>query len=147
MHVLRVLVGVSIIAVTSLVAPHAVGQAGLQPEHFTAFAINTGNFSRPRSEVVDVLVLRWSTRAEKEGLAATFGDKGPRELLGALRDIPRMGFIRTPDNIVYSLRFAWTDVTEDTSRRVILATDRPLSLWGPMMRPVQLMSVRSEAQP
>jgi hypothetical protein len=62
-------------------------------------------------------------------------DEGPDRLLDVLRQLPRVGFIRTPDSLGYDLHFARRQPGEDGGERVVLATDRYISFWEAANRP------------
>jgi hypothetical protein len=62
-------------------------------------------------------------------VAAALADRGDDGLFDALRDSPRVGFIRTPDNLSYNIRFARSEQTT-YGRRIVLAVDRVLTFWS-----------------
>jgi hypothetical protein len=101
-------------------------------ESFTGFAINMN--SGPTTAVVDFTIERWSTDAEREQLLSVI--KGEREatranqvLLGILQAMPKAGYIRTPGSIGWELRYARQSPLDEGGRRIVVATDRPISLW------------------
>lgn len=104
-------------------------------EAFTALAVNMSNVGRPGSTTVDIVIERYSTPQETQRLLAIFKEKGPEALVDALRDTPRVGYIRTPDSLAYDLRWAEQVPGEDGGRRVILLTDRPIGFWEAANRP------------
>jgi hypothetical protein len=126
--------GMLAIALAGIMTTGAATQTGGLPEHLTAVAINMGSIGRLRSGIVDILVFRWATREELAGMVEALRDRGSDGLFDRLRDSPRVGFIRTPDNLSYNIRFAWTEPTSD-GRRIILATDRFLRFWDAMQSP------------
>src|SRR5687767_13131452 len=75
-------------------------------EVFTAVALSTGG---PRSNAVagqlDITIERWSTEAERQRLLSTLG-KGQTSMLESLRDLPRVGSIKTPGNLAWDLHYA-----------------------------------------
>ena len=103
------------------------------PEHFTGVAINTGTFEAPRSRTVDILVFSWTTDADTTRTAEIYAVAGAPALQQRLREEPRLGFIRTPDNVSYDIRFARQSVHAG-ARRIVIATDRPLRFWQRAMR-------------
>jgi hypothetical protein len=115
----------------ALAAPQTSGT----PERFTAFAINMGAPGPASTATVEMVVNRWSTDAERDRLLAILMEKGPDKLLDALRDIPRIGHIRTPDSLGYDLHFARRVPGEDGGERIVLATDRYISFWEARNRP------------
>lgn len=105
------------------------------PERYTARAVNMGSPVRWTSLTVEMVVNRWSSDAERNRLVSILLAKGPDKLLDALHDMPRVGYIRTPDSIGYDLRFARKTPSEDGGERVTLATDRYISFWEAVNRP------------
>ncbi len=113
-----------VIAGTSLQA----GQA--TPQRFSATAVNF-HAAPGVSKVtpVDINVKRWSTDAERKTLLDLFVEKGQNALLQALRDMPAVGNIRTPDSIAYDLRFAHRVANPGGGERISFVTDRPIGFW------------------
>ena len=96
------------------------------PEHFTANAVdmNTGWTGR-----IEISINRWSTGAERETLTTALFKEGSDELLDKLRDMRAVGRIYTSGSIGYELRFAEQVKLPEGGRRIVLATDRPMSFW------------------
>jgi hypothetical protein len=105
------------------------------PERFTALAVNMEGFWLTRTGPVEIVVSHWSSESEQSRLTQILLDKGSDALLDALRDTPRVGYIRTPNSIGYDLHFARALPGEDGGRRVILATDRPITFWEARNQP------------
>jgi hypothetical protein len=80
-------------------------------------------------------VTRWSTEAERGLLARTLLSKGAGDLLDVLRDQKSVGTIRTPDSLAYDLRYAHQEPADEGGRRIVLATDRPISFWEARNQP------------
>ena len=106
-----------------------------QPERFTANAVNISNVGRTGATPLDLVLERWSTDSERDRLMEIFRSKGPDGLLDALRDLPRVGYLRTPDSLAYDLRYARQMPGEDGGRRIVLITDRPIGFWEARNRP------------
>lgn len=104
-------------------------------EKYTAFAVNMGTPGRAGTAVVDIGIERWSSDAERDRLMNTLIENGPDKLLDTLRDLPRAGYIRTPDSIGYDLHFAQKVPGEDGGEDLFLATDRPIGFWEARNRP------------
>ncbi|HEX5108251.1 MAG TPA: hypothetical protein VFV95_07385 [Vicinamibacterales bacterium] len=122
--------------VATAVMSGLAAQAQNKPERYLAHAVNLGNAPvRWTSLIVEMAVTRWSTDAERDRLTAILLDDGPNALLKALQDMPRAGYIRTPDSIGYDLRFARKYPGEDGGERVVLATDRYIGFWEATNRP------------
>ena len=105
-----------------------------KPYRFTAFAINMG--SGPKAGMVDIVIERLTTDAEREELIAAFIEGGQNMLLKALQKVkPRVGYIRTPNSLGYDLQYAYRFVNSDGTSRVIIGTDRPINFWEARNRP------------
>jgi hypothetical protein len=83
--------------------------------------------------VVQIVIERWSTVAEREQLVAlvsqsTDKEGGQNKLLKALEKItPRVGYIRTPNSLGWDLRYAYDFPQTDGSRKIVIATDKPVA--------------------
>jgi hypothetical protein len=111
-----------------------LAQTNQPPEEFTAVAVRSDNLGSGAGTVI-IRVERWSTEAERTRLANTLLQKGPQALLDALQDIRRVGNIRTPDSLGYDLRYAHQTREADGTRRIVIATDRPIGFWEATNRP------------
>jgi hypothetical protein len=106
------------------------------PLRLTANAVGTGGaLTGPVAGQLDITVTRWSTAGETERLIATLKQKGPEALLEAVRDARSVGRIGTPGNLAYDLRYASQEMLDDGMRRIVLITDRPMSIWETVNRP------------
>jgi hypothetical protein len=106
------------------------------PQEFTAVAVGTGGaLTRAVATQVDIRITRWSTTGETERLLTTLKEKGPAALLDVVRDAKSVGTIRTPGNLAYDLRYAQQELPGDGLRRIVLITDRPMSMWETVNRP------------
>jgi hypothetical protein len=103
-------------------------------EEFNATAIVNNEFGAGAGRVV-MRVTRWSTEAERGTLLRTLMKDGAESMLDVLRDQKSVGTIRTPDSLGYDLRYAHQEPGEDGGRRIVLATDRPISFWEARNQP------------
>ena len=117
-----------------LIGSWAMGQTAGVQEDFTATAIMNNNLGSAAGTVL-FSVTRWSTEQERLQLADTLIKKGPDALLEMLRENRSTGRIRTPDSLGYDLRFAQQTPTAEGGRRIVLATDRPISFWEATNQP------------
>jgi hypothetical protein len=110
------------------------GSAQMQtgPERFTALAVN---MDRGASGTVEIVVNRSSTEGERDRLIQTLLDKGPDKLLDVLKDMPRVGYIRTPESIGYDIHYARRSPLPEGGERVVLVTDRRIGFWEAANRP------------
>jgi hypothetical protein len=120
-------------AAALLPAPGLSGQN--QKESFTGFAINMNG--GPRTAVVDFSIERWTSDAERSSLLGIIAEhRDPTdELLRALQELPKVGYIRTPNTLAWDLRYAHQSALEDGGRRIVLATDRPIGFWEARNQP------------
>ena len=102
------------------------------PERYTANAIN---MNRGAAGPIDIVVNRWSTDKDRDRLMSVMMEKGPEKLLDALQDMPRMGYIKTPDSIGWDLHFARKMPGKDGGERVVLVTDRRIGFWEARNQP------------
>ena len=120
----------SVIAVIGLILGTFSSQPSAQtmgePEHFTTTAVDTNTGWTGR---IEISVNRWSTPSERETLTSALFKEGSDELLDKLRDMRPVGRIYTSGSIGYELRFAEEVKLPDGGRRIVLATDRPMSFW------------------
>ena len=104
-------------------------------EAFTAVALSGGGpRSNPVAAQIEIVIDRWSTEAERQRLLSAL-TKGQNETVKALRDLPRVGSIRTPGALAWDLHYAHQMRGEDGGRRIVLATDRPVSAWEAINQP------------
>jgi hypothetical protein len=105
------------------------------PERFTALAVNMSNVGRSGAGTIEIAVDRWSTDAERDRLLTTLMERGADKLLDVLRDMRRVGYIRSPNSLGYDLHYARRTPLPDGGERVVLATDRPVGFWEAVNRP------------
>jgi hypothetical protein len=116
-------------------APDAAStQTRGEKEEFNATAIVNNEFGSGAGRVL-MRVTRWSTEAERGLLTRTLLKGGPNELLDVLQDQKSVGTIRTPDSLGYDLRYAHQEPADEGGRRIVLATDRPISFWEARSQP------------
>jgi len=93
-----------------------------------AWAVNLNNGAR--TNTIDIVIERWSTPEEIEKLRGVLIEKGGSDLLSAMQKVrPRCGFTRTSNSLGWDLHFARETVLEDGTRKIVVATDRPISMW------------------
>ena len=125
---LRSSLSVAVLGLLLGLAPLAA-QTNIEPEEFSAFAVNMGALTSPGGASTANLVItvnRWSTQAEQDRIFALLKEKGPQAMLDALQDLKPVGTIRTTQSIGYDLRLAFQEQAQNGARRVIIATDRPI---------------------
>jgi hypothetical protein len=115
-----------------LISLAASAQTHNTPERFTALAVNT---ERGGSGTVEIVVNRSSTEGERDRLLQALMDNGPEKLLDVLQDMPRVGYIRTPESTGYDIHYARRAPLPDGGERVVLVTDRRIGFWEASSRP------------
>jgi len=127
-------ISLGLAAVLSASEPGDFSQTMGQKEEFNAVAIVNNEFGAGAGRVI-MRVERWSSEAERGTLIRTLMKDGPNALLDVLQDMKSVGTIRTPDSLGYDLRYAHQEPGEDGGRRIVLATDRPISFWEARNQP------------
>jgi hypothetical protein len=110
-------------------------QSNEEPEEFTTFAVNMGTHTVGTTATLIITVNRWSSQAERENLFTLLREKGMKGFLDAMQKLPRTGSLRTPQSVGYDLRLALQEPGKDGGRRVLIATDRPVSFYEATNRP------------
>jgi hypothetical protein len=130
----------AILATTALIAGMRCSAADPKPiEAYTAFAASLGT---GRAGLVNITLYRWSADEEREMLLSTLQEFGRDKLVDALQKIrPRVGFVRTANSMGWDLYYARDHRNPDGTRRVVLATDRPVT-FGEVSRNTRSMDYR-----
>ena len=133
---MRSLVVVLAVAMCLAVGPVAAQDAVKTPMTFTAFAVNLnqppslGGQRLPSTGVLQITLDRFSSSEERATLVAAFKEGGQNALLRALQQVnERVGFIRKSGSLGWDLRFAFREVNDDGTSRIIIATDRRIGFW------------------
>jgi hypothetical protein len=133
---MRSVVVVLAVAMCLAVGPVAAQDAVKTPMTFTAFAVNLnqppslGGQRLPSTGVLQITLDRFSSSEERATLVAAFKEGGQNALLRALQQVnERVGFIRKSGSLGWDLRFAFREVNEDGTSRIIIATDRRIGFW------------------
>ncbi len=107
------------------------------PLRLTAFAVDLNRPGIASTTTLDIVIERWSKDAELRRLQDVLVEKGGGgPLLSALQKIqPRAGFVRSTNSLGWDIQLARQIVHEDGSRRIVLASDRPMSFWEAAGRP------------
>lgn len=114
---------------------HGRAQTNAEPEEFTAFTVNLGRLATATTGQIIINITRWSSQDEQEAVLTALREKGQRGMLEAFRSTKRVGSIRSPHSIGYDLQLAYQQPAPDGRRRIIIATDRPVSFAEATNRP------------
>jgi hypothetical protein len=125
-----ILAGLCGTAIAAGISPRGTAaQTNGVKERYNAVAVNlNGGAAATGIQRVLISIDRWSTAAEREKLLALFVAKGPDKLLDALQDNKSVGSLRLPNTLAWDLRYAFETPLPEGGRRVVLATDRPISM-------------------
>jgi hypothetical protein len=110
----------------------AAAQTHGSPERFTALAVN---MNRGGTANVEFVVNRWSTEAERTRLLNVLLENGADKLLDALKDTPKVGYVRNVESIGWDLHYAHKVPLPEGGERIVLATDRPIGFWEARNQP------------
>jgi hypothetical protein len=122
-------------------ATRAVRADGKNVLHLTAFAVDLGSSptspvaAGARSGTLDIAIERWSTPEEVARIQAQLTEKGEEGLLDSVQKLKRVGYIRTPTSVGWPIHFAQQIPGAGGARRIVFATDRPMSFWEVVNRP------------
>ena len=137
---IRIDLAVGVCAVSILAAAFQTVSAQVPPVpiRMRAFAVNMTNVATGANGILEILVDRWSTTAERQDLISTMLDKGQDALLSRLQKAPVKGRIRLPNwqgpdpnnyRLGWDLRYTWHEPLPDGGERMLIATDRYMSFW------------------
>jgi hypothetical protein len=116
-----------LVAVAEALAEVRADDAALK---LRAFAVDMSGVGRANAGTIDIVVERWSTDEERKRLHGILVEKGGEALLNALEKVkPRTGYVRTSNSLGWDITFAHQIPLENGGRRILLATDRPMSFW------------------
>jgi hypothetical protein len=116
--------------------PATSGLRQTLPAHFTAFAVSPGGpLTSAVAGQLDITITRWSTEGETERFLAAL-KKGQDSLIEEFQDVEAVGRIQSPGTLGYDLRYASHEDLGDGLQRIVLATDRPMSFYETVNRPL-----------
>jgi hypothetical protein len=114
----------------ALAVPQAASAVAGEPEalRLTAFAVDLNN--RVRTNTLDIVVERWTTDEEVANFKAILVERGGDKLLSTLQKVkPRCGYVRTSTSLGWDVYFARETRLASGGRKIVLASDRPVSMW------------------
>ena len=113
---------------TTGVAPEARQDNNAGREEFTAILSNISNVGGAGITPLTIRIHRWTSDADDERLLGVLRDKGQSAFLDALLEGKAVGSIATPTSLKYDFFYARQSVTKDGSRRIMLISDRPMTV-------------------
>ncbi len=93
-------------------------------ETFTGFAVS---LQSGEAGVVEIVINRWSTDAERAMLEKVLKASGSQAAVEAMEQLPQVGYIRGNNTMGDAMFYARSTDLPDGTRRVVCATNRPLS--------------------
>lgn len=109
-----------------LAAPAAEGPKPIVV--YTAWALNM--LGGGGGTNVTIGIYRWSSDAEKIALTDVLKTEGNAQMVADLSQLPQVGYIYSQGTLAYRLFYAYESALPDGTRRVVLATNRPISFEG-----------------
>jgi hypothetical protein len=114
----------------ALAVPMAASAWAKEPALLRLRAFSVDLNDRARTNTLDIVIERWSTPEEISSLRAVMLEQGDDRLLSALQKTkPRCGYVRTSTNLGWDVYFARETPLPDGGRKIVLASDRPVSMW------------------
>ena len=101
-----------------------------------AFGVNLNSPARGSAATTyDINIERWSTPEEAARLKDILAEKGADALLETVQKLPRVGSIARTGHLGWDIRFAQQIAAAGGGRRIVIATDRPMSFWEASNQP------------
>jgi hypothetical protein len=119
-------------------APWLTRADDMRPEalRLNAVAVNLSGVGRPGPERLEIVIKGWSSDATRAKLLEALADGGSDKLLDTLQSIrPNVGYIRTTTSLGWHIQYAQESPLPEGGRRIVFATDRPMSFREASTRP------------
>jgi len=101
-----------------------------------AVAVNLSGVGRSGTQRLEIVIEGWSSDATRDKLIEALKEKGSDKLLDVLQSIrPRVGYIRTTTSLGWDIQYAQEYPLPEGGRRIVFATDRPMSFREASTRP------------
>jgi hypothetical protein len=99
------------------------------PLSLTAVAVNMSNVGRQGAQTLQITIERWTAPEELAKLREALVEKGSESLIRALQDVePRAGYLRSATGgLGWDIGYAAQSELPGGGRRIVIATDRPMS--------------------
>jgi hypothetical protein len=144
MRVRLPLAAVLVVSAALALMPTLVAEIPQPPILLRAFAVNMTNVAPGLNTVFEITIDRWSSMQQRQQLISTMVDKGNDALVEAVRKGPVNGRIRIPSwqgpdpqnyRLGWDLRYTWHEPLPDGGDRIVIGTDRLMSMWELNNRP------------
>jgi hypothetical protein len=126
--VIRLAVFIALICTPGVRFAAAQAQPKAVTEEFSAVYTNISNVGAVGAVPVTIRIRRWTGEDEHVSLMRALSKDGTEALLRDLQDAKSVGSIGTPQQLPYDLRYARQYPLDGGGRRIILMTDRPMSV-------------------
>ncbi|HWZ85433.1 MAG TPA: hypothetical protein VN032_04480 [Thermoanaerobaculia bacterium] len=110
----------------SLAVPAAEGPKPIAV--YTAWALNM--LGGGGGTNVTIGIYRWSSDAERIALTDVLKTEGNAQMVADLSQLPQVGYIYTQGTLAYALYYAYQTPLPDGGKRIVMATNRPLTFGG-----------------
>jgi hypothetical protein len=127
--VIRVACLIALICAAAVRFVPAQAQTKIVPEEFSAIYTNISNVGAVGALPITIRIRRWTGDDEHVSMMRTLSKDGTEALLRDLQDAKSVGSIGTPQTLAYDLRYARQYPLDGGGRRIILMTDRPMSVF------------------
>jgi len=134
---IRSAIVVTAAALCVMTGPPANGQTPQGPIKMRAFVVNMTNVRTGSNNIFEITVDKYSTAEERKDLIDTMTKGGQNALLKKMSKIPIKGRMRIPGwvgadpnnyRLGWDLRYAWQEPLPEGGTRLVLGTDRPMSM-------------------
>src|SRR5262249_18051799 len=116
------------------------------PFTMRSFAVNMTNVNVPRGNagIMQIRITGWSPAARRQRLIELFLAKGQDALLSAMQKEKSKGRLSLPNwqgpdpqnyRLGWDIQYAAHDALPDGGERIVIATDRQMSMWEVRERP------------
>jgi hypothetical protein len=138
------LAGALIVAAAAAAIQTVTAQIPQAPIRLRAFAVNMTNVAPGLNNVFEITIDNWSTAEQRQRLITTMVDKGHDALVEEMRKAPVNGRIRIPSwsgpdpqnyRLGWDLHYTWHEALADGGERIVIGTDRLMSMWELTNRP------------
>ncbi len=121
-------VAVVVLSLALVVAPAVAKKKSQALESYSARVIAQGQVGVSGTAEVQIVINRWSTDEERQGVLNATMDKDERSVAKTLASLEPVGFFREISKRGYDLRYARKAADGDTTV-ITLATDRPIAMF------------------
>ena len=130
---MRALLVVAAVASNLLISP--ISATAPAAERYTANALNIGGDAGPVATLVQIDIERWSTDEEHDRLADPLATNRQSDAATILRNMPRVGALRTLELTGEPIYYARKVTAKDKTESILLIAVRPMRSFELAMKP------------